>query len=254
MSKFDKNRDYLKEKTIWLFWTGANEMSQNRKNCFDKFCEVNKDCNVQLVTHEDVKALEGLHKGFHLLSEVHKADYLRSYFMHHFGGGYSDVKIPSNKWSPIFDYFIEQKEKFILGYPETGADDMARVDLCPLDPKEAKYCREYILDESNQWSFGILRDNWQKAIGNGCYIARPNTDFTKEWLSWLNDKMDQYYDKLLLNPASNPYDHYNLEQKYPIFWTELCGNIFHPLTIKYNEKILQEPRIRFHSQFLHDYR
>ena len=41
------------------------------------------------------------------LSAIHKADYLRVYFMHHYGGGYHDVKphSASNNWTAVFSEF-----------------------------------------------------------------------------------------------------------------------------------------------------
>lgn len=38
------------------------------------------------------------------MSNVHKSDYLRSYFMNFYGGGYADVKIYSqdNNWRACF--------------------------------------------------------------------------------------------------------------------------------------------------------
>jgi hypothetical protein len=46
-----------------------------------------------------------LHPAFKYLSYVHKSDYLRSYFMHFYGGGYADIKKYSsnNNWKECFN-------------------------------------------------------------------------------------------------------------------------------------------------------
>ena len=43
-----------------------------------------------------------LHQSFNYLSETHKADYLRTYFMRFHGGGYSDIKKTSGSWIDSF--------------------------------------------------------------------------------------------------------------------------------------------------------
>ena len=97
--------NFLEQKTIWMFWTGDNEMSDTRKRAFDAFCDKNQDCSVKLVCKDDIESLEGIHEGYQYLSAIQKGDYLKAYYMHHFGGGYADVKDTTVSWSP----FLERK-------------------------------------------------------------------------------------------------------------------------------------------------
>ena len=39
-----------------------------------------------------------LPEAYNYLSLVHKADYLRTYFMYHYGGGYADIKRYQHSW------------------------------------------------------------------------------------------------------------------------------------------------------------
>ena len=84
-----------KENNIYIFWTGDNEMSENRKKSIENLkntCE----CNIILVTPLNLKSYilssQPLHEAYQYLSYTHKSDYLRTYFMHFIGGGYSDIK------------------------------------------------------------------------------------------------------------------------------------------------------------------
>jgi hypothetical protein len=80
---------------IYCFWTGDNEMSQNRLDGLHNLQTVS-ECEVILVTPQNLNQYilpdAPLHPGYKYLSETHKADYLRTYFMHFYGGGYSDIK------------------------------------------------------------------------------------------------------------------------------------------------------------------
>jgi hypothetical protein len=84
------SEDYISSKTIFVFWTGDNSMSVQRKECFNKL--VNKSgCKVILTTRGNLNNWilpeAPLHPAFEYLSFTHKVDYLRTYFMHFYGGG-----------------------------------------------------------------------------------------------------------------------------------------------------------------------
>ena len=70
-------------------------MSDKRKKCLDSIKQ-NIGVKVILITPNNLDKYilkdYPLHKSYKYLSEVHKSDYLRTYFMHHYGGGYTDIK------------------------------------------------------------------------------------------------------------------------------------------------------------------
>ena len=72
---------------IWCVWAGTNEMSQNRAACLKSIRTTNGHLDVHLVTPSNIAdfIVEGspLHPCFELLSDVHRADYLHAYLMHH---------------------------------------------------------------------------------------------------------------------------------------------------------------------------
>ena len=83
------------EYTIYCFWTGNNEMSDNRIECLENLKNVS-ECNVLLITKYNLSNYilsdVPLHPAFQYLSETHKADYLRTYFMHFYGGGIKKLR------------------------------------------------------------------------------------------------------------------------------------------------------------------
>jgi len=77
-------------------------------------------------------------------------------------------------------------------------------------------------------------------IGNCAYIVKPNTPFTTEWYNNLLYVMDQKYDILVENPAREHRDKRGKNgSRYPFRWTELLGEIFHPLIYKYRNHVMQ---------------
>jgi hypothetical protein len=241
---FDPQENYLEKKTIWLWWTGENELSSRRMESYQQFCEINKDCNIQLITREQIKDLPDLHEGYEYLSEIQKGDYLKAYFMHHHGGGYSDIKKTPASWAPYFDRIISNNNLMAIGYAEKAPGHVAFLEGCRLDPKESRYCRDFTLNEQGQWSSKQIKQNWFKLIGNGCFICRKNTSLTQDWWAGLTEKMDGYLEELKKYPSAWPRDSHDYtnpntgeKSKYPIPWAVICGNIFHPLTLKYCESI-----------------
>ena len=165
-----------------------------------------------------------LHPSYEYLSSVHKADYLRCYFMHNYGGAYSDVKVIEDSWSLSYEELCNS-EYLINGYREVNCIETAR-------------------------GRGLIKDIWlalnfYKVIGNGAYICKPNTVFTKEWINKVHEILDKKYELLMNHPARDARDFYHkklrdgAKSKYPLRWTEICGEVFHPLCLKYSKKILK---------------
>jgi len=203
---------------IYCFWTGTNELTENRKICLEQF---QKTCggNVILVTasnlHEYILKDHPLHPAYEYLSETHKADYLRTYFMHFYGGGYTDIKKTTGSWVNAFNELMADDNKWICGYPETNGG----VAYLP------------------------LIDRWKELIGNSAYICKPQTSLTFEWYNEMISLMDLKLEKLKKYPAKCPQDHkpdvtsVNY-QGYPIEWNEMLGRIFHKVSFKYRENTL----------------
>lgn len=218
-------KDAIAQRILWCFWTGTSPMSEQRRRCLESM-ERSTQCNVVLVTQESLNAFispdRPLHPGYASLSETHRADYLRTYFMHLYGGGYSDIKFQSGPWLPSFEALEARPEMFAVGY------------------KEYSYGVPSYL---NTPAGAPLSDHWELLIGNGAYIFRRRTYFTEDWVLGLRKVMDRKLDALRQHPARFPQDttgavYQGVESSYPLRWSEVLGDIFHPLCYKYSDKLL----------------
>jgi FkbM family methyltransferase len=203
------------ENRVYCFWTGTNPMSEARKSAL---CSIVQSIGVDVsfVTPDTLSRYilpaHPLHPGFEYLSEVHKADYLRTYFMRFYGGGYTDIKrVWSCSWKPYFDK-LRSSSKTVCGYRENGPGEIA--------------------NES-------VRDQWSLLIGNCAYICKPNTEFTNTWYSRMMSVLDEKYGDLREHPASHPRDKREDGSGYPIEWNELLGRIFHKVCAEQKDTLDQ---------------
>lgn len=210
--RLEKFQDGSQSPIIYCFWTGDNPMSPNRKESLNSLQETS-ECKILLITKQNLNKYvlpdHPLHPAFEYLSETHKADYLRTYFMHFYGGGYSDIKKTSGSWTSSF-YELNRRNNWICGYKEVEGG----VGYKPLE------------------------SYWQDLIGNCAYICKPNTPLTNEWYNTMLNLLNEKYEQLKIHPSANPRDCAELGNGYPIKWTEMLGDIFHQVCYKYKEQIM----------------
>ena len=228
-----EDRDFLSEKinrVIYCFWTGENDLTPNRLKAL-KSLQNNSGIKVELITPKNlskyIKPEDPLPEGYQYLSYIHRADYLRTYFMHHYGGGYADIKTISYSWKNAFDR-LENSNAYGIGFPEIGFYGVPKVKN-----KNLRY------DTQNYWRL---------LITNCVYIFRPYTKFTEEWLNEAKRRIFLNLNKLKKHPAKDPF---GKNKDYPIGWSYLLGQIFHPLCLKYHHRILQDTSLSFSTK---DYR
>jgi hypothetical protein len=170
-------------------------------------------CTVRLVTPETLSdhLVEGhpLHPAYEYLSEVHKSDYLRTYFMHFHGGGYSDIKRPGGAWKPAFED-LRSGDAWMCGYPEI----------------------------SGGVAYPPLVAEWGSMVGNGSYIFKPRTPLTEAWYGEMLKLCDVKLELLRQSPATHARDCAELSA-YPLQWNELLGRIFHRVSYAYRDKTLR---------------
>jgi hypothetical protein len=235
--RFDKNR-YLNfflindhepfpdiiskvDKTIYCFWTGENEMSENRKRGFESLVK-NSGINVKLITPKNISEYilpnYPLHQAYDNLSLVHKSDYLRCYFMHFYGGGYSDIKTNTNNWRKAFNLLANNEDKWLLGYTELTPFGMGK--------------NQGIIDHDLQYYY-------KSCVGTGGFICRSNTKFTAEWYSELNKRMDTFEEELKKFPG----DVKGRNPGYPVGLLVILSQIFAPLCLKYKKHIIHDDTV-----------
>ncbi|MDR2891369.1 MAG: hypothetical protein LBV18_07255 [Alistipes sp.] len=206
---------------VYCFWTGDNPLTPNRVASLETMRE-HLGVEVKLITPANLGDYilpdHPLHPGYEFLSLNHRSDYLRCYFMHHHGGGYGDVKRYSHPWKGAFDR-LNGSDKWGLGYGEESKRGVARVG----------------------GAIGQdMRKHWRLLVGNGSFIFRPRTPMTAEWYGEVTRRMDGYLDELRRNPG----DMWGKNEGYPIPWTGMQGDIFHPLSLKYHDRLLKDDSIK----------
>ena len=191
------------DRVIYIFWTGDNEITPNRMKGI-RSLEAVAGVEVRLITPKVLpqykKEDDPLPEAFQYLSLVHKSDYLRSYFMCHYGGGYADIKPHSHSWGQAFDKLDASSIAYGVGYPEVGFWGAA--------------CNGMV--ESNLKN--DIRTYWRYLIGNCAFIFRPNTPLVNEWHAEAKKRIVALTDTLREHPAK---DAYGTNPDYPVVWASI---------------------------------
>ena len=216
---------------IFCLWTGDNAMSPNRVRALAELRRLNEPhAEVVLVTPQTLErwVVPGhpLHPAYGGLALIHRSDYLRTYLMHHHGGGYSDVKAARDPWRGAFDALSARTDRWLVGYPEISYRVVAPVPH-PLRRQ--------------------LQIHHARLLGNGAYICRPRTPFTEAWLAEAERRLDGWREGIERVPG----DVFSGPHGYPVPFYGLLGEIFHPLCLRFHEQLLQDATL---MPQLHDYK
>lgn len=214
---------------VFALWTGSNTMSETRRGCLRALQET-IGVPLVLVTEENLGSWvvdkSPLHPAYAHLSLVHKSDYLRAYLMHHHGGGYTDIKRPTNSWTAAFELANNDAETWLVGCREQAESHVAEAPGAEgLDTKL----------------------HYRKLATCCSMIGRAHSPFTAEWMRELDRRLDYY------GPHLSEIDGGILGDKfdYPIPWTNILGGIYHPLQLKYQDNIRFDASLYLHYE---DYR
>jgi len=209
-------------RNLYAFWTEDNEMSIFRQN---NIKELRNRCGVNflLLKPNDIKLYElpdhPFHESYSYLSATAKSDYLRSYFMNFYGGGYVDIKFCDYNWNQYYDQ-LEQSDKYAIGYLPVGAENVA------VDPEDPD---------------GItIQSHWQELIGAGAMICKPKTAFTVYWFKLMTDILDSKKDKLKAYPAQHVRDRQGWKgtnSNYPLRWAEIGPETLFKSAFTFKDKI-----------------
>lgn len=242
---------------IYSFWVDDNPLTPNRIKCLDEM-KKNIDVNICLITKDNLCdfILDDfpLHPSYKHLSRVHKSDYLRCYFMHHYGGGYSDIKKQNHSWKEYFDIINSNPDIW-----EVGLGGFDPPDKAFKIPYISPYIRNDMVQGYDMDMYMNLKRNHHLLVGVGFFIFRPYTKYTQEWYNKVHELLDYYYPTLKSHPAvftresfDRPPKMYWDEEtdpvlmklpcptertKYPLVWTRLLGQIVYPIQLKYIQHV-----------------
>ena len=181
---------------------------------------------------------------FGRLSAIHKADYMRCYLMHHHGGGYLDLKPLEADWRPAFDQLDARPELMTVGYREVSRHGVGTFGVEMLGSPRPLHAA--------WWRYRWLQLNYRRLIGVCAFVMRPRTPLTAAWFAGVSRRLDDFADALAAHPAAHPRDHAGFlvdgqPSDYPVTWTALLADIFHPLALRHRHHILDTlPPPSFH--------
>lgn len=228
------------QRKIFCFWTGDNAISDIRMKSLQSFsksglevCLVTSDNLLEYINKED------LHPAYYNLNLAHRADYLRAYFMHHFGGAYCDIKRIDHSWLDVFEELESDDNLLAAGYPEIGRWGVGNCYASSTLLNENSFKKKY---SYFKWRF--LQLNYTKLIGNGAFIFKPKTVITQEWWNELNKRLDKLTIKLIAHPAKLHKERMGAVKdgyvsEYPVPWSYLLGDVLAPIVLKNTNKVLK---------------
>ena len=253
VSELSASRKPRIPRVVWAFWFG-NEMRgsrlesfRNLRNGIGVHLKLVNDSNLQEFEHPEFP----FHPTLNLLSQNHKVDYLRAYFMHFYGGGYHDIKghKSEDSWAENFSLFDKDVTLWLLGsavfqQDHVGCDETYAQNVLMGYDTSCSASEQIPLDtvEPNQGLCCELVFNmWQRLVQNGAYIMRPNTAFTVAWLNFLTARLDAKHLLLHSHPSPRPRCCQSGVDSmgYPLRWAEVHGEVFHPLQAKYIDHVRQ---------------
>mgnify|MGYP005851962207 CR=1 FL=1 len=221
-------------KIIWCYWAGG-PMNESRSKSFEVLL-ANIGVTVCLISRENVidfvEEMNPLHPAFDYLSAVHQSDYVRAYLLHHFGGGWHDIKATLMNYEKVWDIFSDPNIH-LVGKPESKGG-----------PAQ-------VFDNKGRW----MPDFWQELVSAIAWVGRPLTPLSHELLQNMEAHLDANLELLKKNPGIHPREkklvvknplskfvktlEFRWKGKnpnYPLAWT-FFGDFFHPLNYRYKQHI-----------------
>lgn len=209
------------KKIIYVFWTESNDLTPRRKTNLE-ILKNKAGVEVKFLNHEMILDFQlsehKFHEGYSYLSATAKSDYLRSYFMHFYGGAYCDIKRAEWNWSEYFDQ-LETSDKWIMGYRLRNPLDLAV-------NQESEFAED-------------MKNCWSNLLGAGAMICKPNTPLTEFWFNSMNTIIENKIDLLRTNPAKHVRDRQGwvTNSGYPLRWSEIGPEIFMQSCYKFLDKL-----------------
>lgn len=211
---------------VWLFWLGSDEMSPNRKMCFE---QIKKNCpyKINFINNDNINEYiikdYPLHKAFEFLSGIHKFDYLANYISHHYGGIIINIKNTFHWeiWKRYLDRLNSNNDLFVCSSHGNGP--------------------EGITDTVSSGDVNYYKKNWKVMYGHIGWIIKPYTLLTECILNENILVLNKYYNDLKKNPSVRGRQSSNNSivkgSNYPLPWAILGGGSMYKGNILYKNHI-----------------
>jgi hypothetical protein len=197
---------------VYCYW-GGGKMSATRKKCFEAMKRT-LGVPVVLVTDENIGSffttVHPLHPGYWFLKPVHRSDYIRSYFMNFYGGGYADIKMPTKSWVQAFDDL-----------------DAAGANMYGNGSREGHAKHLGYWEGMTPALKTVVAKKHKQFLSNCNFVFRPHTPYTEAWYTAVQAKMDKHYAALKRNYEAALTPKPNAGAIYPLRYVELQGEVFH---------------------------
>lgn len=224
---------------IYIFWTGDNPIPNIRLKSIEKM-QNNSQSEIVLVDNQNLNQFispDELHPAYTYLNLAHRADYLRCFFMHHFGGGYCDIKQINTSWVPSFNLLCSSSDLLCVGYQEVNRWGVANLYTSTLQMNGSLHSKLI-----NMAKYRFYQLNYKSLMGVCAFIFKPNSSLTTAWWDSLNRRLDNLLPELQKNPAKYPKERGGHEydgsiSQYPVPWNYILGDILQPLSFKYRSVI-----------------
>lgn len=190
-------------KVVFVIWFGHTETTPmftvRRYHALQSLIS-NIGVPVIMITQENYKNFEKrdypYHPAFNYLSGVHKSDYIRTYLLYHYGGGYHDIKFREESWKDEWEKFKDANIS-IIGRREKSQD--------------------VIVGDIN------IKQNYDNFITMGWIICRPYINYTEKMLETIENILTKNFEKLKQFPAPEPryIKPDDDENAYPLKYNEL---------------------------------
>jgi len=244
---------------VWVFWNHEYALEGAGLEVFNSMGVV-LDVAVQLVTPDKLEEYnvteEPFHKAFRYLAPNHKVDYLKAYFMHHYGGGVLPIKKRKDNttWTAPFEYVGSNETNWFLG--TASKEDV----VCDESNIDDAWCKELQFKSDNTYAEtrgGMA--SWEASKGPCCkkvinqlnsntnhstfwprhdgYIMRKGTPFTEQWLKLVHEHLDAKMKVLSAHTAPAEPCCVSKNENYPLRWEELRGEIWSVLLQKYHSHV-----------------
>lgn len=148
--------------------------------------------------------------------------------MYYYGGGYCDIKRITHSWIKCFHLLNNDANKSILGYTEISSG------VGFITPS-----KEYSIRDVYNLNFQ-LQKYYKQLIGNGAYIAKPKSIIFEKLLDEQERRIYNHREELEKNPGNVMGNN----SGYPLPWSYILGEIFHPLVYIRKNDILHNDTIK----------